>query len=214
MILQPINIINGTSTNVGKTFVTCYIINEKKLNGKQINAIKPVISGFTFEEAENSDAGQILKALQSKLPLTEITRYFLKEPASINISALLENAELSYKEILNFCTEKIQNSLAKKEPILIEMSGGFCSPITNEKTMLDLTIDINREFKDLCKNFLITSNYLGAISHTISACKIFNFDEIVFNPFPASKHDELILETLRKFCKNVVPLGGLEPPRT
>ena len=55
------------------------------------------------------------------------------------------------------------------------------------------------QYKNLCKNFLVTSNYLGSISHTISACNIFEFDEIIFNPFPTSEYDDLSLKTLENF---------------
>jgi dethiobiotin synthetase len=199
MLLNGVNIINGVNTDVGKTFITCKIISQNKAKGKQINAIKPIISGFNPKSPETSDAGRILEALGGEINLNNVTKYFLKMPASPNIAAEIEGVLLSYEEIFNFCTEKIEKSLNEKGQILIEMSGGLCSPLTSEKTMLDLTLDLTNKYKNLCKNFLVTSNYLGSISHTISACKIFEFDEIIFNPFPTSEHDDLILKTLENF---------------
>ena len=206
-MLGSINIINGINTDIGKTFVTCKIIIENILKSKKINALKPIISGFNFEEKEVSDAGKILHSMGlevTKENLNNITRYFLKNPFSPNIAAEIEKIDVSYSEILKFCIEKTEISISKKQPIIIEMSGGICSPITNEKTMLDLTTDINLYFKGLCKNFLITSNYLGAISHTISACKLFKFDEIIFNPFPKTEQDSMIKKTLETFLKEEV----------
>jgi dethiobiotin synthetase len=199
MLLNGVNIINGVNTDVGKTFITCKMISQNKTKGKKINAIKPIISGFNPQSPETSDAGRILEALGEEINLKNITRYFLKIPASPNIAAEIEGIFMEYEEIFNFCTENIEKSLNEKGQILIEMSGGLCSPLTQEKTMLDLTADLTNKYKNICKNFLVTSNYLGSISHTISACKIFEFDEIIFNPFPISEHDDLILKTLQNF---------------
>ena len=48
MLLNEVNIINGVNTDVGKTFITCKIISQKKVKGKQINAIKPIKTSQIF----------------------------------------------------------------------------------------------------------------------------------------------------------------------
>ena len=91
--------------------------------------------------------------------------------------------------------------------IIIETAGGLCSPLTDAKTMLDLTQDLTNKYGDLVKNFLISSNYLGGISHTLSACKLFEFDEIIFNKIIKTEFDEAIQTTLEGFLRRkITPL--------
>ena len=213
--MKKIQIINGIHTGVGKTFTCCELLKQGISNGKKINYLKPIISGFDFKEIGESDVGKALASLGCELNMQnakKITKIFLKEPTSPNIATVLEGMHFEYKEILDFCIQKIKDYISKEEEVLIEMAGGVCTPITNSKTMLDLTMDLCNLFE--IKTSLVVSNYLGSISHTISACKLFNFDEIIWNVIEKTKYDEQILKTLEGFTgKKLVPLGGLEPPR-
>jgi dethiobiotin synthetase len=213
--MKKVQIINGIHTSVGKTFTCCKLLKEGIANGKKINYLKPIISGFEELNLKESDIGQALSILGLENTMEnaqKMTKVFLKEPTSPNIAGILEGVIFEYDEVLQFCKEKIKDSLQREENILIEMAGGICTPITSKKTMLDLTLDIIRDFD--AKTTLVASNYLGAISHTISACKIFNFDEVLWNIIEPTKYDREIFATLRGFLgQKVVPLGGLEPPR-
>ena len=109
-------------------------------------------------------------------------------------------------KIFEFCCKKIENSLAEGREIIIETAGGLCSPLTDTKTMLDLTKDLTTKYGKLVKNFLISSNYLGGISHTLSACKLLEFDEIIFNKINKTEFDEEIQATLERFLgKKITP---------
>lgn len=213
MKLKKINIISGSSTDVGKTYFTCNIIKKYFLSCKEINFIKPISSGFDYSDLQKTDAGKMLQAYGKSVDIESIYKispFVFKAPTSPNIAMKLENANVLYSDILNFCIQKANDEI----PLLIETAGGICTPITHAKTMLDLIIDLKNLFQNDCNNFFITSNYLGSISHTISACKLFEFDNIIFNPITPTEFDIEIINTIESFTKiAVVPLGGLEPPR-
>lgn len=213
--MKKIQIINGINTDVGKTFVSYNMIKQKIEKGKKINYLKPIISGFDINYIEKSDVGIMLSLLGKKLTIEEakeMTLYFFKEPTAPNIASILEGIPISYEKILDFCFAKIESALKNEEETLIEMAGGLFSPITESKTMCDLTLDISKKFQ--CKTSLVVSNYLGGISHTLSACKLFEFDEIIWNVISKTKYDDLIKATIEEFLgTKMVPLGGLEPPR-
>jgi dethiobiotin synthetase len=200
-----INIINGVNTNAGKTYATIKSITQFNLNINEICILKPIISGFLDED---NDVALYLKFLD--LPATasnidKISCYYFKEPVSPNIAAALEGIGVDYEKLLEFCIIKIKNALGKNQSIFVEMAGGICSPISKNKTMLDLTKDITNFFKKTeVNNVLITSNYLGSISHTISACALFDFDEIIFNPITQSSHDKEIKNTMESFIKKPI----------
>jgi dethiobiotin synthetase len=210
--MKPVTIINGINTDVGKTTYSLQLLHNKKSK-----YLKPIITGFDINKPEDSDIGKALIVLDLEFNsknVNQCTKYFFKEPTSPNIASKLEGRKINYNHLLQFCYNAIQTAIKNGEEIIIEMAGGVCTPITTSKTMLDLTRDITLKFKGKVKNVLICSNYLGAISHTISACKVFKFDTIVFNTQTQTKFDLDIKHTLEKFLKkHLVPLGGLEPPR-
>lgn len=200
--MKKIHILNAINTDAGKTFISCKMINQRISDSKKINYLKPIISGFEEKNLIESDIGMALNSLKLQVSMEnakKITKYFLKAPISPNIAARLENIKIEYEKILEFCKEKIQNSLMQNEEILIEMAGGVCTPITNLKTMLDLTQDISSSFE--VNNILVVSNYLGCISHTLSACKLFKFDEIIWNAKDQKPYDNEVVKTLKGLLK-------------
>ena len=60
--------ITATGTEVGKTFVAASLIRNLRQIGKDVIAIKPVVSGFDPAQAVASDPGILLDALG--LPVT------------------------------------------------------------------------------------------------------------------------------------------------
>ena len=206
-LLGKVNIINGINTNVGKTFFCYSNIKSGYENSKKINYIKPVLSGFDFKNLAENDIGLILKAqgLEPSLQnIQKLTVYLLKAPTSPDIAARIEGITLDYNKIFKFCCTEIENSLVEGREIIIETAGGLCSPLTDTKTMLDLTKALTDKYGKLVKNFLISSNYLGGISHTLSACKLFEFDEIIFNKITQTEFDGEIQATLESFLRRKI----------
>jgi len=156
-------LITATSTDIGKTFFVTELCKKFKNSRIGINAIKPVISGFD-RDVENSDIGKILKSLNKELSSINIENsslYRFKTPISIPTSAKIDNMEVDYQKVINFCKENINRSQELDEWLLIETAGGVMSPISNNKTFLDLAADLNIPI------ILLSSLYLGTISHTL-----------------------------------------------
>lgn len=210
-MINKIHVVNGVGTDVGKTFVISKLIKQKVLkSNKKVCILKPIISGFDDKAWEKSDSAILLKSAGikiSKQALSNATLYFLKAPLSPNIASELEGIVISYDAIFDFCKQKIDQALLEEGEIFIEMSGGLFSPITDSKTMFDLTTDIKNAYGNKgCSNILVTSNYIGSISHTIAACMLFDFDEIVFNPIKPSPYDEKIRWTMENLIGKKVTI--------
>ena len=158
-------IVVGTSTDIGKTFLTCKIINDCKNSGRKINAIKPVISGFSIEDL-NCDTMKILQELNldaSERNLNDISPFRLKTPISPLSAAKIEGVEIKYDDVLEFCRQKIAQSVNNGADLLIEAAGGVMTPINKDKTFLDLATDLNIGV------LLVGACYLGGISDILSA---------------------------------------------
>lgn len=175
--LKKINIIYGINTDVGKTHITQMMINSDFLKSKQIFSIKPIISGFDENDYKNSDNFKLLQRNNNTPSLEEVKEiscYMLKAPLSPDIAAKMENINIDYNKIVSFC----ENYIKKDGILFIETAGGVCSPISNYHTMADLSKSLSQHSPS---NILIVSEYLGAISHTISAMHVMKFDAIIFN---------------------------------
>ena len=49
--------VSGTGTGVGKTLVTCILVAQLREAGRDVRALKPVISGFDPSDVADSDTG-------------------------------------------------------------------------------------------------------------------------------------------------------------
>lgn len=151
--------ITGTSTEVGKTYVACKIIRNSIQNGLKISVYKPVISGF--ENNQDNDLKLLLKAQNkpyTKENIEKISLYIFKEPISPDIASRKNQIEIDVKKIKNF----IKNA---SDITIIEGAGGIMTPINSTQTNLDLIKALK------AKAIVITTNYLGMLSHTLSAIK-------------------------------------------
>lgn len=183
-------LILGTGTDIGKSFLVenlCRIL-------PNATAIKPVCTGFGDDD-ENSDPARILRALNQKFSqenLDKISPWRFAEPCSPHFV----KDEIDFAEVVKFCQKNIQDHRDKN--LLIEAAGGVMTPINNQKTFLDLAAELKISV------LLVCGNYLGAISHTLSALEALRVrnvlvEKIIVNELTESKYS--IGETLENFSK-------------
>ncbi len=163
--------ITSVGTEIGKTYVTCLEVAHLLEQGIDAIAVKPVISGY--EEYEHTDLTELLKSQNPKIPksqglkyVDDISLFKFKEPVSPDIAAKMENAEAANVKDIKRYIDDLDNDV-----VLIEGVGGLCVPLNDDETTLDLIKALNCD-----EIWLVSSNYLGALSHTISAVK--NLPEI------------------------------------
>jgi len=201
--------VTSTGTAIGKTLFTCSLIKHLKFQGKQVKALKPIISGFKVDSVPN-DISQMLDALQLEYnseTIQQISKYQFEKPLSPDQAAKFENIEIDYNKLKEFCSQQFDC-----EYLIIEGAGGIHVPLSNTKTIMDL-------IKDLAIDsiILVSGSYLGSLSHTISAVKNFeslglridhlimteNLDETDENYIPAKQN----IESLKNFYSgNIVEI--------
>jgi len=175
--MSKIFFITGTGTDVGKSFYLQKLIKYYKKNNIKFNAIKPVISGFDINDHEN-DSSLILKSLNLNINienLNKISPWRFKEPVSPNIACKLENQEINFDDIVEFCQNSIKYAKNNNQNLLIEGAGGIMTPINDQFTYLDLMKSLKIPV------ILVTLSYLGTISHTLSAIKCLEDEDIEIN---------------------------------
>ncbi|MDX1949000.1 MAG: dethiobiotin synthase [Rickettsiales bacterium] len=188
--------ITSTGTNIGKTYISCLLIDYiKNIKQQKIHAIKPIISGFKFEETPN-DLYNLCNSLglkYSKNNLKKITRYFFEKPLSPDMAARISNIEeAKIDEIIKFI-QKIEAE-EKNDYLIIEGAGGAFVPINKTENTSDLIA------KTAEKIVLVVGSYLGSLSHTIScvhAMKTLNIqpDLIIISQNLDAKNELFIKES-------------------
>jgi len=157
--------VTSTGTSVGKTYLTCGVIEALRRRDITVDAVKPVISGFEPEAAEDSDTGLILRALGLPIDeprIKEISPWRFRAALSPDMAAAREGKSVALDELVDFCRSamEIEDGLC-----LIEGAGGIMAPIGRAYTNLDLMSALD------VRIVLVAGTYLGTISHTLTACE-------------------------------------------
>lgn len=163
--MQKSFFITSTGTGIGKTVVTCSLINQLRNADENIMAIKPLISGWE-DNIHTNDTLQILTSLglsASQKNIDKISPWRFTAPLAASMAARKENREIDYAAVVDFCKNASLNT--DKGYFFIEGAGGVMAPIAENKTCLDLIIDLN------IPAILVVGSYLGTISHTLTAIK-------------------------------------------
>lgn len=163
---MPAYFITATGTDIGKTFVTTTLCQQLKEQQKKVFAIKPVITGWTEDETTN-DTLLILDSLSltpSKENIKAVSPWQFRAPLAANLAAKKEGKTIVFEDVVDFCNATMHRHLqALDDYVLIEGAGGVMSPLTHDKTFLDLMKALNIPV------MLICGSYLGSISHTLTA---------------------------------------------
>jgi dethiobiotin synthetase len=183
MLEEQSYIVLAVGTDIGKTFL---VENLCKKNPNYF-AIKPVITGFNGDGT--SDSERILKAsgLQiNKNNLDKISPWRFKKPISPNFLA-----QISQNEIIEFCLKNIEKAKKDKKILLIESAGGVMTPINNNFTFLDLAHALKLPI------LLVTSNYLGAISHTLCSLESIKNKNLKISKIIVNEHQIMPIKTIK-----------------
>jgi dethiobiotin synthetase len=158
--------VTSTGTDLGKTFVARGMIRQLRARGRDVEALKPVITGFDPRELHASDTGRLLTALGRALTpehIAAMSPYRLREPISPDLAARLENAAIDFAALAAFCRNAVGRH---RDALIIEGIGGIMVPLDDRRTVLDWMIEIDVPV------ILVVGSYLGTLSHTLSALDV------------------------------------------
>jgi len=151
--------ITGTDTHIGKTVITCALIEFFK--DKQFVAIgmKPVAAGTEIIDNQiiNSDVHKFLSINSLKKPLKIINPYSFDQAIAPHIASTSTTNKILFSKIKkNFLLLKNEC-----EYLFVEGAGGYKVPLTNNKSIPDLITYLNIPI------ILVVGIRLGCINHTM-----------------------------------------------
>jgi len=165
---MPAWFVTGTGTDVGKTFVTQSLIRHLRSQGRSVDALKPIISGFASTDAAHSDTGILLKALTRPLTADEIHRispWRFRAPLSPDMAAAREGKSVPFDALIAHSRHAVE-TCAATDTLFIEGVGGVMVPIDARHTVLDWMNALRLPL------ILVAGSYLGTISHTLTAIEV------------------------------------------
>jgi dethiobiotin synthetase len=158
--------VTATGTDIGKTFVTAGLIAALRRRRRAVRALKPVMTGFSAENAKACDAAVLLAALGrpcSIEAIADITPWRFAAPLSPDMAAARENRTFDYDALITFCREAARSAA---DALLIEGVGGIMVPLDDRHTVLDWMAALQ------APTLLVAGSYLGTLSHTLSAVDV------------------------------------------
>lgn len=158
--------VTATGTEVGKTIVVRGLIKALRAQGRPVEALKPVVSGYDPHEAAGSDPGLLLAALGEPVTpegVARISPFRFSEPVSPHLAARREGKKIDFNAVVELCRWRMQSSPGA---LIIEGVGGVMAPLEDRRTVLDWMVALNQPI------ILVAGSYLGTLSHTYSAVDV------------------------------------------
>lgn len=177
-----------------------------------VQALKPIISGFLTEHAAISDSGRLLHACNQPITadtLEAISPWRFEAALSPHDAATLAGTSIDLPSLIEWTQDAIQRP---HDVHLIEGAGGVMTPINPSYTMRDWMAALNIPV------ILVTTNYLGTISHTLTAWEALQqraipVSAILINQYPQPQPDTPsltdLIATLRSFTHDQTPIRTL-----
>ena len=185
---------------MGKTLVTCILVRQLRAVGRDVRALKPVISGFDPEAVADSDTGRLLTAMEEpldKAAIGSISPWRFSEPLSPDMAAAREGRRLDVGEIAGFC--RYAGPAEGDAIVICEGVGGVMAPLSEDETVIDWMTALNWPV------VLVAGSYLGTLSHTLTAVEAVKYrglplsgiviSESEDNPVPLAE----TVETIARF---------------
>jgi len=151
--------VTGTDTGIGKTVVSCQLIDTLIREGHKVIGMKPIASGAEKQNGmlKNDDALQLIEHANVDVPY-ELINPFCFEPAIAPHIA----AEQVGQQIDLTIIEQAYNNLAKQADwIIVEGVGGWSVPLNEKQTVADIPTQINLPV------ILVVGMRLGCINHAL-----------------------------------------------
>lgn len=152
--------VTGTDTGVGKTYVTAALVAALCARGKRVAPMKPVASGCVPTKAglRSEDAlGLLAACARYDYDYTDVNPYAFAPAVAPHLAAREAGVEIRIDEILRRYTRL----RAHAQCVVVEGVGGWCVPLTQATTTVDLARSLALPV------VLVVGVRLGCLNHAL-----------------------------------------------
>ncbi|MDX1804419.1 MAG: dethiobiotin synthase [Alcanivorax sp.] len=159
--LKGIFFVTGTDTEVGKTWVSCRLLERAREAGLSCYGLKPVAAGCeqTGEGWRNDDALQLMAASSVKLPYETVNPVALKAAIAPHIAARQEGRVITLARLAGYVRGAL--NAHKADLILIEGAGGWRVPLNDREMLAGLATELELPV------IQVVGMKLGCINHAL-----------------------------------------------
>ena len=149
----------GTDTGVGKTHVSCALLQAMAQHHRRVVGMKPVAAGVVpWGEGWASEDSIALRAASTIAVPPELdTPVLLPDPLSPHIAAARAGVQIDIAAIV----QAYQALAAQADAVVVEGAGGFHVPLSPTETGADLAVALNLPM------VLVVGLRLGCLNHAL-----------------------------------------------
>lgn len=149
--------VTGTDTGVGKTYVTCALLQAFAEQKLIVTGYKPVAAGGEVKEGalRNEDADALLAVSTLSVSYAEVNPVCLSAPVSPHIAAALQ----AYTVDVHALVQGAENLKQKADLVFAEGAGGWRVPLTDTASVSDFAKKLSWPV------LLVVGLRLGCINH-------------------------------------------------
>ena len=151
--------ITGTDTEIGKTYVSSFLIKIFSEENLKVAGMKPVASGAKCIDGtlKNDDALSLIQASNVDVDYENVNPYVFETAVSPHIAAEQAGIEVKFSEIKK-CFERLKEI---SDVVVVEGVGGWYAPISCHTTVADLAETLQLPI------ILVVGLRLGCLNHAL-----------------------------------------------
>jgi len=192
--MNPAYFLTGTDTEIGKTFITCALLQRARQLGLKAAGIKPIAAG-TDVTGKNEDVENIRAASSVVLGEEIINPYCFKAAVAPHIAAAEEGIGIDFARIKSACSSAIQQA----DLLIVEGVGGFRVPLGSNQDSADLAVTLDLPV------ILVVGMRLGCINHALLTAEAIARRQLRIAGWVANRIDP----KMPRFAENLATLKGL-----
>ncbi len=192
--------VTGTDTDVGKTVVSCGLLEAARRKNLVTLALKPIAAGCEVSEEglRNDDALALMDAMTLSLPYEQVNPEALKPAIAPHIAAKEEGRRITVDRLTGYCRGALMH---RNDIALIEGAGGWRVPLNGREMLSALAKELNTPA------ILVVGMQLGCVSHALLTVEAIFRDNVPLAGWVANQIDP----QMSRFEENIQTLKDMIP---
>lgn len=184
-VLKGVFFVTGTDTEVGKTWVSCRLLERARDAGLKCYGLKPVAAGCeeTPQGLRNEDAVRLMAASSVTLPYEVVNPVALKAAIAPHIAAEQEGRRITLAQLAGYVRGALSSHPA--DLVVVEGAGGWRVPLNDREMLAGLAVELNLPV------IQVVGMRLGCISHALLTAEAIRADGLRYTGTVANCFGEM-----------------------
>ena len=184
-VLKGVFFITGTDTEVGKTWVSCRLLERAREAGLSCYGLKPIAAGCeeTADGLRNEDAIRFTASSSLALPYDVVNPVALKAAIAPHIAARQEGRRISLSQLAGYVRGALSSHPA--DLVLVEGAGGWRVPLNDQEMLSALAVELNLPV------IQVVGMKLGCINHALLTAEAIQADGLRYTGTVANCFGEM-----------------------